>query len=193
MFEQLLEAIARGLERLGVPYMLIGGQAVLLYGEPRLTRDIDVTLGVGPERLSELLEWVRGSGWQVLVEAPEEFVGKTMVLPCLEPVSGIRIDLIFSFSPYEQQALKRARRVPLGGAQVCFASLEDLIIHKMLAGRPRDLEDLRSVLLKNRAFDLEYVHRWLREFDRGLGERSLERFEKARQALATPSDGPSSS
>lgn len=193
MFEQLLEAIARGLERLGIPYMLIGGQAVLLYGEPRLTRDIDVTLGVGPERLSELLEWVRGSGWQVLVEAPAEFVGKTMVLPCLEPVSGIRIDLIFSFSPYELQALKRARRVPLGGAQVCFASLEDLIIHKVLAARPRDLEDLRSVLLKNRAFDLEYVHRWLREFDRGLGERSLERFEEARQALPTQSDGPSSS
>jgi hypothetical protein len=44
MFEQLLEAIAWGLERLGIPYMLIGGQAVLLYGEPRLTRDIDTLL-----------------------------------------------------------------------------------------------------------------------------------------------------
>jgi hypothetical protein len=47
MFEQLLEAIARGLERLSIPYMLIGGQAVLLYGEPRLTCDIDITLGAG--------------------------------------------------------------------------------------------------------------------------------------------------
>jgi len=188
MFEQLLEAIARGLERLGIPYMLIGGQAVLLYGEPRLTRDVEVTLGVGPERLPELLEWVRGNGWQVLVEAPAEFVGKTMVLPCLEPVSGIRIDLIFSFSLYEQQALKRARRVPIGGVQVCFASLEDLMIHKVLAGRPRDLEDLRIVLLKNPAFDLEYVHRWLGEFDRSLGVRSLEQFEEVRQALAAPPD-----
>jgi predicted nucleotidyltransferase len=193
MFEQLLEAIARGLERLGIPYMLIGGQAVLLYGEPRLTRDIDVTLGAGLERLSEVLEWVRGSGWQVLVEAPAEFVGKTMVLPCLERGSGIRIDLIFSFSPYEQQALKRARHVPVGGVRVSFASLEDLIIHKVLAGRPRDLEDLRGVLLKNQAIDLEYVHHWLSEFDRDLGEKSLERFEQVRQALASPSDGPSPS
>jgi len=165
MFEQLLEAIAQGLARLGIPYMLIGGQAVLLYGEPRLTRDIDVTLGVGPERLSELLEWVRSIGWQVLVEAPADFVGKTMVLPCLEPASGIRVDFVFSFSAYEQQALTHVRRVPIGGAQVSFASLEDLIIHKVLAGRPRDLEDVRSVLLKNRTFDLEYVQRWLREFD----------------------------
>jgi hypothetical protein len=81
---------------------------MLLYGEPRPTRDVDVSLGVAPERLSEALEWVRGNGWQVLVEAPVEFVGKTMVLLCLEPASGIGIDLIFSFSPYMQQALKRA-------------------------------------------------------------------------------------
>jgi hypothetical protein len=183
MFEQLLEAIAGGLERLGIPYMLIGGQAVLLYGEPRLTRDIDLTLGVGPERLPGILEWVRRNGWQVLVESPADFVGKTMVLPCLEPASGIRVDLIFSFTLYEQRALERVRRVPVGEAQVCFASLEDLIIHKMLAGRPRDLEDVRSILLKNPEFDLQYVHRWLREFDRSLGETSLQRFDELRQSL----------
>ncbi len=56
MFQQLLESIAQGLDARGLPYMVIGGQAVLLYGEPRLTRDIDITLGVGPERWRELLE-----------------------------------------------------------------------------------------------------------------------------------------
>jgi len=161
--------------------MLIGGQALLLYGEPRLTRDVDVTLGAGPERLRELLDWARSNGWEVLVGAPADFVGKTMVLPCLEPASGIRIDLIFSFSAYEQQALKRARRVPLAGTEVRFAALEDLIIHKVLAGRPRDLEDVRGILLKNPAFDVEYIHHWLREFDWSLGEKSLERFEELRQ------------
>lgn len=182
MFEPILEAIARGLDRLGIPYMLIGGQAVLLYGEPRLTRNVDVTLGVGPERLPDLLGWVRENGWQVLVETPTEFVGKTMVLPCLEPASGIRIDLIFSFSLYEQEALERARRVTIGGAEVRFASLEDLIVHKTIAGRPRDLEDLRNVLLKNRSFDIEYVRRWLREFDRSLSGDALARFEAEREA-----------
>jgi len=170
MFEQVLESIAQGLERLGIPYMVIGGQAVLLYGEPRLTRDIDVALGTDLGRLSEVLHWVRGNGWQVLVETPAEFVGKTMVLPCLDLASGIRIDLLFSLSFYEQQALKRARRVAMGNAEVWFASLEDLIIHKTLAGRPRDLEDVRSILLKNRTVDFDYVDHWLREFDRSLGE-----------------------
>ena len=45
MFAQLLEQIALGLEERLIPYMVIGGQAVLLYGEPCLTRDIDESLG----------------------------------------------------------------------------------------------------------------------------------------------------
>jgi hypothetical protein len=31
--------------------MVIGGQAVLLYGEPRLTKDIDIALGIGIDGL----------------------------------------------------------------------------------------------------------------------------------------------
>jgi hypothetical protein len=53
------------LERRGVSYMLIDGQAVLLHGEPRLTRDIDVTLGIGPDRLPEILQLVQACGWRI--------------------------------------------------------------------------------------------------------------------------------
>ena len=55
MFEKLLKRLAAALESEKIPYMIIGGQAVLLYGEPRLTRDIDVTLGLGTEHLPKLL------------------------------------------------------------------------------------------------------------------------------------------
>lgn len=177
MFALLLEQIALALESRQIRYMVIGGQAVLLYGEPRLTRGIDVTLGAGPERLPELLELAGERGWRVLVEAPADFVQRTMVLPCLESQSGIRIDFIFSHSAYEQQALERARPVLFGQTPVRFAAVEDVIIHKMVAGRPRDLEDVRGILLKRPPMDLAYVHGWLREFDRSLGGSFLARFE----------------
>ena len=45
MFEDLIAKIALSLEEASLPYMIIGGQAVLLYGEPRLTRDIESPLG----------------------------------------------------------------------------------------------------------------------------------------------------
>lgn len=178
MFEALLQQIARGLDSLGIPYMVIGGQAVLVYGEPRLTRDVDVTLGAGPEKLPAILDWVGKTGWQVLADSPADFVERTLVLPCLESASGIRVDLIFSLSPYEAQAVQRARQITVGNTQVRFASPEDLVIHKFVAGRPRDIEDVRSVLLKNPALDADYVRRWLREFDKGLEQSLLSRFEE---------------
>src|SRR2546427_9120691 len=101
MFERLLERIAKALESIGIPYMIIGGQAVLLYGEPRLTKDIDVTLGRDTDQSKEILEIVQDLGWKTLVENPASFARQTMVLPCQDPASGIRIDFIFSFSPYE--------------------------------------------------------------------------------------------
>jgi len=181
MFQQILEKIARGLDQRGLAYMVIGGQAVLLYGEPRLTRDIDITLAAGVERLPEILEMVRELEWQVLVTSPAEFVRETMVLPCLEPASGIRIDLIFSFSPYERQAMERVRRVKMGSAYVRFASPEDVIIHKVIAGRPRDLEDARTILIKNPDVDRRYIRDWLKRFEESLDTLFLARFDELEQ------------
>lgn len=177
MLVRLLEKLALALEEQGISYMVIGGQAVLMYGEPRLTQDIDVTLGVGPDRLREILDLAKAQEWQVLVQEPEDFVRRTMVLPCSDPETRLRIDLMFSHSEYERQALERVRRVPIGNAQVRFASLEDLVIHKIIAGRPRDLEDVRGLLLKNPACQGEYIRHWLREFDRSLAASYLSVFD----------------
>lgn len=178
MFKRLLGTIGRLLEKAGIPYMIIGGQAVLLYGEPRLTKDIDVTLGVGVEALPKIQDLSDRAGWKVLVAEAEDFVGRTMVLPVADPESGIRIDFIFSHLPYERQAIGRARAVKLGRNKVKFASLEDVVLHKIVAGRPRDTEDIRSILLKNPGFDAEYIDRWLGEFEAALGEDFRDSFRK---------------
>jgi hypothetical protein len=61
--------------------MVIGGQAVLVHGEPRLTRDIDVTLGVSLDRLPDVVAAAGAAGLKPLVD-PESFARETMVLPC---------------------------------------------------------------------------------------------------------------
>jgi hypothetical protein len=184
MFEKLLSAIGASLQRRGLPYMIIGGQAVLLYGEPRLTRDIDVTLGVNIDRIHDLLASVKELGLTPLPEDIESFVRQTMVLPTLEPSTGIRVDFIFSFTPYETEAIQRTTKRVLMGQDVCFASPEDLIIHKIFAGRPRDLEDVRSVLLRQPNIDSLYIKRWLREFDASSGSgHFLETFEESLSKL----------
>ena len=178
MFQKLLEKVAISLDKHGITYMVIGGQAILLYGEPRLTRDVDITLGLGPDNVSEILDIAGSLGWKILVDSPEKFVTETMVLPCLEQSTGIRIDFVFSLSPYEKQALNRVKRVLIGKTHVCFASVEDIIIHKIVAGRPRDIEDARKVLIKNQNINTKYIRRWLEQFDKLLSQSFLSRFKE---------------
>lgn len=185
MFERLLKKIARELKKASIPYMVIGGQAVLLYGEPRLTRDIDITLGVGVEGLNKVRGIIGGAGLKILVKKVKEFVKKNMVLPTLDKRSGIRVDFIFSFSPYERQAIERGKNIKLGRTTVRFASLEDLVIHKVIAGRARDFEDVKSVLFKNPKFDSAYIMRWLKEFDQSLSSNFSEAFQKIEDEISS--------
>lgn len=168
MFETLLARLAQALNAADLPYMVIGGQAVLLYGAPRLTQDVDVTLGVAPDRLEDVMNMVNAVGLRPLVE-PETFVSETLVLPCEDETTGVRVDLVFSYAGYERTAMERTRSVPIQGAEVRFTSIEDLVIQKLVAGRPRDLEDLQGILLRQPDADLQYVRRWLGEFDSALG------------------------
>ena len=183
MFENLIARLASELAARDVPYMVIGGQAVLIHGEPRLTRDIDITLGVTPERLDTVLAAVDMIGLKVLVEAPHPFVRDTWVLPCEDSQSGIRVDIVFSHSHYEQLAIARAVRVTMGTQSVCFASAEDLVVQKLVAGRPRDLEDARTVMLKNPTLDRGYLLQCLTELDAETGLPVLTRYAELQASL----------
>jgi hypothetical protein len=181
MFEQILERLTIALDAAGIRYMIIGGQAILLYGEPRLTKDVDVTLAMGPESAGVVRDLAIQAGFRPLVDDPEQFVRDTLVLPAVDDESGIRIDFIFSFSPYERQAIARARLVPIGRVEARFAAPEDVVIQKIVAGRPRDIEDISNLLAKQRDLDFAYIERWLGEFSQSLAEPFLDVFRRLRK------------
>lgn len=180
MFEKLIRRVAQRLDGDKIPYMVIGGQAVLVYGRPRLTRDIDITLGIDTDGFARVEKTCKKLKLKMLPPKPEDFAKDTRVLPAEEPKSKIRVDFIFSFSEYERQAIKRAKRVTIENYAVRFASCEDVIIHKMVAGRAVDEEDARSILVKNRnSIDFEYIKKWLSEFAKiSEHQEIVERFNR---------------
>lgn len=154
--------------------MLIGGQAVLLHGDPRLTRDIDITLGITPEGLPQLLAVCEEAALHPLPADPLQFVRDTFVLPARSIDTDIRVDFIFSSTPYEAQAIARAALVPMGDTVVPFATAEDLVLHKLFAGRPRDIEDANSVIRRKGAqLDWDYLERWAAEFAQVEGRENM--------------------
>lgn len=78
--------------------MVIGGQAVLIYGEPRFTNDIDITIGLDIGKVDMMLEIVENLGLKIPVMNVQEFVSKTMVLPAIHEKSKIRA-ILFSRTP----------------------------------------------------------------------------------------------
>ena len=168
MFQAELVKIAQAFHAANVPYMVIGGQAVLLYGESRLTDDIDITLGLDSSQFNKIKNIVESIGFVSNVD--EQFVLRTNVFPVLDTESGIRIDLIFSFTEYEREAIERATLYVIENTSVHFASIEDVIIHKIFAGRARDLDDVCGILIRNSVFDSSYIERWLRVFEIELGK-----------------------
>ena len=138
-----------------------------------------MTLGTAPDRLPEVLRVVEWVGLQPLVE-PQRFVSETLVLPCADAAGERRVDFVFSFAGYEREAISRAMTVEIGGAQVRFASVEDLVILKLVAGRPRDVEDVRGILVRQPDLDVSTVYQWLSEFDAALGMETVRLFDSLR-------------
>ena len=78
--------------------------------------------------------------------------------------------------------MQRAVTIAAGGKTLRIISAEDLIVHKCVAGRPRDLEDVERILLRQRGLlNLDYIGSWLAEFSSLVDTHDiLSLFEKAK-------------
>jgi len=171
--------VAAFLEEEGLPYVILGGLAVQHWGEPRLTRDVDVTVLAGAD-VEGFVRRVLGRFRPRIPDAHAFALRSRVVL--VRATNGYPVDLSLGIPGYESAVMARAVTVTRPGCRpLRLISCEDLIVHKCVAGRPRDLEDVESILLRQRGrLDLRYVRRWLREFAAALPERAvLERFEEA--------------
>jgi predicted nucleotidyltransferase len=142
--EDALRSVVSILEELKLPYMLIGGMANLIWGEARTTQDIDITIQVDPPALPDTVTRLTQI-FRALPKDPITFVRQTRVLPIVTK-NGVRADLIFAELPYQEQAIRRARPVALGDVMVQVCTPEDLIIHKIISERAKDLDDVKGIV-----------------------------------------------
>jgi hypothetical protein len=171
---EALAAMAATLDRLGYRWYLFGAQALAVHGRVRATEDVDVTVECSPERAKELWLALRDAGFGMRVDDPEAFVERTHVLPLHFVAADIDVDLIIAGSGLEAMFLDRAEKRDLGGVQVPVISAEDFVIAKVLAQRPKDVEDVVSVLVAQRGqLDLPYVRQTLRDLEQALDQSDL--------------------
>ncbi len=163
VFEAALE-VAVFLDDQKIPYAVLGGVALQHWGEPRTTQDVDIVVMVPWESEEDFLRKVLQRFRPRMADALA-FAKQHRVL-LISTSDGIPVDLSLGIPGYEEEAMRRATKVSLAGlAAIRVVSAEDLIIHKCIAGRARDVEDVERVLVRQKVkLNLPYIRRWLRAF-----------------------------
>ena len=128
----------------GLRWFLFGAQAALLHGSRRLTHDVDVT--VLASDATSLCETLQSHGFALRVEDVGGFVARTRVLPMTHEASGMPVDVVLGGPGFEEFFWQNRTHVDIDGVEIPVVRAVDLVLLKLLAGRPHDLDDARAVI-----------------------------------------------
>lgn len=136
---------------------VIGGIAVQRWGEPRLTRDVDVTLltGLGEEEkyVDEILRHFKSR-----IEGARDFALTRRVM-LLTSEDGTDIDLALGGLPFEENAVGRASEFEFyPGMSLRTCSAEDLMVMKAFAGRDQDWGDVKGIIARQESLNWKMIY-----------------------------------
>ena len=194
--ERFFVAVLNALEQCRIPYMVAGSVAAILYGEPRLTNDMDVVVELGPHQVDELL--ARFSGDEYYVPSAD-FVRAVMAgggsFNILHVASASKVDLIVrrgtDFAAHE---FSRRQRVPFTEQlEASVATPEDIIVSKLLffakGGSEKHLNDIAGILrVSAGGLDEAYVETWVERLGLGRPWDAAKRLADAEAANLDPTE-----
>lgn len=160
-----LHEVSAILERMELPYAVIGGLAVRAYGIPRPTFDVDFTTRLPREKLAEFYEYVEAVGHSVLASYRSGGVDQVAGMPLIKlrtyiEGQGVDVDLFLAESEYQQELILRRQQVETPDGNLWLASAEDIVLLKLLAHRERDILDVLDVMFAYGQLDEAYLRKW---------------------------------
>lgn len=146
IFEAALDIQSACLSR-GWKFCIIGAVAVQRWGEPRLTRDVDLTVLSGFGSEAEYVDALLVS-YRPRIDDAREFALRYRVV-LIRTAAGVPIDVALGAMPFEERAVARASPFAVGENQsILTCSAEDLVVYKAFAGRDQDWLDIEGVIAR---------------------------------------------
>lgn len=172
LFQSII-TIQQELSSANIPSITIGGVAVAVWGEPRVTRDVDLKILLSRSEADQLLDLLADQ-YNILSSEPATDLRK-QGLVFIKDTMGTRLDLLLADTPYDVNAIQRGKHIEVQpGINIRVCSPEDLIIYKLISTRLRDHEDARSVIYRQgEALDDDYITSWLKQFEQALDDSTL--------------------
>ncbi len=142
-------------------FCIIGGLAVARWGEPRATRDVDISLltGFGDERtyIEQIL-----AQFSPRIPDADQFALENRVL-LISGSGGTPIDICLAGIPFEERMVERASPFAFAPeVSLVTCSAEDLVVLKAFAGREVDWVAIEGILIaEGERLDWDYVDQQL--------------------------------
>lgn len=176
----LLVNISRIFDKLKLLYLVTGGMAVLVWGRPRFTADIDIVVEIESSHVESFVKALKNLGEAGYIDQDivDETVENGGEFNFIDGVTGIKVDFwVSSNENFDLSRFKRRCAKEILGQKIYFTSAEDLILSKLKWFREsrsnRHLEDAESVLkISGKDLDFKYLKEWVVKL--GLGSE----FEK---------------
>ena len=144
----------------GVEWCIAGAIAANAYRPPRDTTDLDLVVQIPAPQYPSIAAALGRAGWRTTRVSPE---GDYPDVVRLAHDRFFPTDLLLSKTAYQREALARAR--PVGPHAVRVLTVEDVIVHKLIAYRYRDRDDIVEILRAGVPLDYAYLERWAREWE----------------------------
>lgn len=159
---EVARRIAECLVEDGLPYAIGGALALGVWGAPRATVDVDVSVFVVDDELPRVLDAFERAG--VMVDRDEAARNVARIGLFKGRLGRTVVDVFMSQHPQYAEMHRRSQLVrDSDGRELCFISAEDLCIHKLIYGRAKDVTDLERLIAAHPTMDLVYVRRWLEQ------------------------------
>ena len=161
----IVRDISRRFEQAGIAYMLTGSMAMNYYAQPRMTRDIDVVIAIGPEDVGRVAALFRPD-YYVSEENIRESLAHESIFNLIHQESVIKVDCIIrQSSDYRRVEFERRERISILDFRTFIVSKEDLIISKLFWAKNShseiQLADVQNLL--STGYDADYLQHWTGE------------------------------
>lgn len=175
---RVLAEVRRRLDGLSVPFVVGGSIASSAYGEPRLTRDVDLVIELPVDRAAEFAAAFTPD-FYVSLDAVLEAVRDRRSFNAVHVESGFKVDFfVRGDTAFDHEEFRRALPTPLGDAPALTMPVkapEDSILRKLewyRAGGGASEQQWRDVLallaLNAGLLDDAHLDRWALEL--GVGD-----------------------
>lgn len=158
----ILRDITKRLSEGRIEYMLTGSLAMNYYAHPRMTRDIDLVVALGPKD-ADMVVALFEDDYYVPRNAVSRALANGSLFNLIHNESIIKVDCIIrKNSEYRLLEFERRRQVDFDDIRVWIVSKEDLIISKLYWAKDShsefQLRDVRNLLKSG--YDAAYLQTW---------------------------------